>query len=35
MLKEMKREHHVTYLTLDDGTASAEERAKRPSIATS
>jgi sugar transferase (PEP-CTERM/EpsH1 system associated) len=28
MLKEMKREHHVTYLTLDDGTATADERAK-------
>jgi sugar transferase (PEP-CTERM/EpsH1 system associated) len=28
MLKELKREHHVTYLTLDDGTATAEERAK-------
>jgi len=26
MLKELKREHHVTYLTLDDGSASAEER---------
>jgi sugar transferase (PEP-CTERM/EpsH1 system associated) len=28
MLKELKREHRVTYLTLDDGTASAEDRAK-------
>src|SRR5678816_4138941 len=28
MLKEMKREHRVTYLTLDDGTASAEDRAR-------
>jgi sugar transferase (PEP-CTERM/EpsH1 system associated) len=28
MLKEMKREHHVTYVTLDDGTATADERAK-------
>lgn len=28
MLKELKREHHVTYLTLDDGTATADERAK-------
>ena len=26
MLKELKDEHHVTYLTLDDGSASAEER---------
>jgi glycosyltransferase involved in cell wall biosynthesis len=26
MLKELKREHHVTYLTLDDGSATAEER---------
>ena len=26
MLKELKREHHVTYLTLDDGTASAEDK---------
>jgi sugar transferase (PEP-CTERM/EpsH1 system associated) len=26
MLKELKREHHVTYLTLDDGSASAEDR---------
>jgi len=28
MLKELKREHHVTYLTLDDGTATPDERAK-------
>lgn len=28
MLKELKREHHVTYLTLDDGTATTDERAK-------
>jgi sugar transferase (PEP-CTERM/EpsH1 system associated) len=27
MLKELKREHHVTYLTLDDGTATADDRA--------
>ena len=26
MLKELKREHHVTYLTLDDGTASADDK---------
>src|SRR5829696_6374430 len=26
MLKELKREHHVTYLTLDDGSASADAR---------
>jgi len=26
MLKELKREHEVTYLTLDDGTASAEDK---------
>ena len=26
MLKELKRDHHVTYLTLDDGTASAADR---------
>jgi sugar transferase (PEP-CTERM/EpsH1 system associated) len=26
MLKELKREHQVTYLTLDDGTASAEDK---------
>jgi sugar transferase (PEP-CTERM/EpsH1 system associated) len=26
MLKELKREHHVTYLTLDDGTASVDAR---------
>ncbi|HWF87885.1 MAG TPA: glycosyltransferase [Pyrinomonadaceae bacterium] len=26
MLKELKREHHVTYLTLDDGTASVEDK---------
>ena len=26
MLKELKREHHVTYLTLDDGTASTEDK---------
>ena len=25
MLKELKRDHHVTYLTLDDGSASAED----------
>ena len=28
MLKELKRDHHVTYLTLDDGSASAEDRRK-------
>jgi polysaccharide biosynthesis protein PslH len=28
MLKELKREHHVTYLTLDDGSASADDRAR-------
>ena len=28
MLKELKREHHVTYLTLDDGSASSEDRRK-------
>ena len=28
MLKELKRDHHVTYLTLDDGSASAEDRLK-------
>src|SRR5437588_5338919 len=26
MLKELKREHHVTYLTLDDGTAARDAR---------
>ena len=26
MLKEMKRDHHVTYLTLDDGSASDADR---------
>jgi polysaccharide biosynthesis protein PslH len=26
MLKEMKREHHITYLTLDDGSASSDAR---------
>jgi len=26
MLKQLKREHHVTYLTLDDGTASEDDR---------
>jgi sugar transferase (PEP-CTERM/EpsH1 system associated) len=26
MLKELRREHHVTYLTLDDGTASTDAR---------
>lgn len=26
MLKELKREHHVTYLTLDDGTAAKDAR---------
>jgi glycosyltransferase involved in cell wall biosynthesis len=26
MLKELKREHHVTYLTLDDGTASVADK---------
>ncbi|MCM3871176.1 MAG: glycosyltransferase family 4 protein [Pyrinomonadaceae bacterium] len=26
MLKELKRDHHITYLTLDDGTATAGER---------
>ena len=28
MLKELKRAHRVTYLTLDDGSASAEDRVK-------
>ena len=28
MLKQLKREHHVTYLTLDDGTASADDRVR-------
>lgn len=28
MLKELKREHHITYLTLDDGTADREAREK-------
>ena len=27
MLKELKRNHRITYLTLDDGAASASERA--------
>ncbi len=26
MLKELKRDHEITYLTLDDGSASAEDR---------
>ena len=26
MLKELKRDHHITYLTLDDGSASAQDR---------
>lgn len=26
MLKELKRDHHVTYLTLDDGSAGRDER---------
>jgi polysaccharide biosynthesis protein PslH len=26
MLKELKRDHHIVYLTLDDGTASADAR---------
>ena len=28
MLKELKRDHYVTYLTLDDGSASLDDRAK-------
>lgn len=28
MLKELKRVHHITYLTLDDGTASDDARAR-------
>lgn len=28
MLKELKREHHVTYLTLDDGSAAPDARAR-------
>jgi hypothetical protein len=28
MLKELKREHHITYLTLDDGMADREAREK-------
>src|ERR1051326_759639 len=26
MLKELKRDHHITYLTLDDGSADLEAR---------
>lgn len=26
MLKELKREHHITYLTLDDGSAAPDAR---------
>jgi sugar transferase (PEP-CTERM/EpsH1 system associated) len=28
MLKELKREHHITYLTLDDGSAAPDARAR-------
>jgi len=28
MLKELKRDHHITYLTLDDGTAAPNARAR-------
>ncbi|HZI48230.1 MAG TPA: hypothetical protein VFD75_10580, partial [Pyrinomonadaceae bacterium] len=28
MLKELKRNHHITYLTLDDGLADREARAR-------
>ena len=28
MLRELKRDHHITYLTLDDGSAGADERAQ-------
>ena len=28
MLKELKREHYVTYVTLDDGSASSDDRAR-------
>lgn len=28
MLKELKREHHITYLTLDDGAAAPDARAR-------
>ncbi len=28
MLKELKREHHITYLTLDDGTAATDARSR-------
>lgn len=28
MLKELKRDHHITYLTLDDGSAGREARAR-------
>lgn len=28
MLKELRREHHITYLTLDDGAASEDARAR-------
>jgi len=25
MMRELKRSHHITYLTLDDGSASADD----------
>ena len=28
MLKQLKQDHHVTYLTLDDGSASADDRSR-------
>lgn len=28
MLRELKREHHITYLTLDDGSSGADARAR-------
>ncbi|HZG51368.1 MAG TPA: hypothetical protein VEZ40_04460, partial [Pyrinomonadaceae bacterium] len=28
MLKELKREHHITYLTLDDGSAAPDAAAR-------
>jgi glycosyltransferase involved in cell wall biosynthesis len=30
MLKELKREHHITYLTLDDGSAAPDAREQAP-----
>ncbi len=34
MLRELKKNHHITYLTLDDGSADADALPKPPNMHT-